>query len=385
MKMKVDRLFRRLVRAVILVAGIAPFLPSALPQTPPQPAAGKITALIPTGSVAREKKTYEAKKDMALFWQDTVKTERGGRARLRLEDGSILNVGSQASLVVTKHDPGKQQTDLELIYGKVRADVTKIATPDGHFEIHTKVAVCGVVGTEEYLEATDFATTVIALGGGQVRVSAADSRFPGATLLNPGEAISIIAGRAPGAKRLASAEEMQRAVQETEGESGATIDPGSSVAGRSFDAVITGKDLSATRGVSCSQAGLTVKTRGSITATQIPVTISVAADVPVGAYSLTIDRPQGPAVAGFAVASQQAIQMSQAGGGGSIQLPPTRDLTVLRGAEVPLDASTTTTPNGTQIVAYQWTVPNTSLAGSGSNYSVNTSSLPPGNYGVQLT
>src|SRR5258707_4812411 len=323
--MKLDWLVRWSVRAMILVGGIGPFLPCALPQTPQQPAAGKITALIPIGSVGREKKTYEAKKDMALFWQDLVKTERGGRARLRLEDGSILNVGSQASLVVTKHDPGKQQTDLELIYGKVRADVTKIAAPDGHFEIKTKVAVCGVVGTEEFLEASDLATTVIALGGGQVRVSSRDARFPGTTVLNPGETISIIAGRAPGSKRLASAEEMQRAVQDTEGESVATIDPGSSVAGRSFDAVISGKGLSAARGVSLSQEGLTVKTRGSITATQIPVTISVAADVPVGAYSLTIDRPQGPAVAGFAVASQQAIQMSQAGGGGSIRLPPSHD------------------------------------------------------------
>src|SRR6266849_3314940 len=383
--MKVDRIVRSSLRVLLFLAAAASLPAYPQPQTPQQPVAGKITALIPTGSVLRETKTYEAKKDMGVFWQDTVKTERGGRARLRLEDGSILNVGSQASLVVTKHDPGKQQTDLELIYGKVRADVTKIATPDGHFEIHTKVAVCGVVGTEEYLEATDFATTVIALGGGQVRVSAADSRFPGATLLNPGEAISIIAGRAPGSKRLASAEEMQRAVQDTEGESGATIDPGSSVAGRSFDAVISGKGLSAARGVSFSQEGLTVKTRGSITATQIPVTISVAADVPVGAYSLTIDRPQGPAVAGFAVASQQAIQMSQAGGGGSIQLPPSQDLTVTRGAKVPLDASKAQTPAGTQIVAYQWSVPNTPLSASGSNFSVNTSALPPGNYSVQLT
>jgi len=383
--MKVNRLVGLSVSAPLFLAAAASLSAYPQPQTPQQPVAGKITALIPTGSVLRETKTYEAKKDMGVFWLDTVKTDRGGRARLRLEDGSILNVGSQASLVVTKHDPGKQQTDLELIYGKVRADVTKIATPDGHFEIHTKVAVCGVVGTEEYLETTDLATTVIALGGGQVRVSAADLRFPGATLLNPGEAISVIAGRAPGAKRLATAEEMQRAVQDTEGESGATIDPGSSVPGGSFDAVITGKDLSATRGVSFSQAGLTVKVRGSITATQIPVTVSVAPDVPVGAYSLTIDRPQGPAVAGFAVASQQAVQLSLVGAGGSIQLPPTQDLSVTRGAKVPLDASTARAPAGTQIVAYQWSVPNTPLSASASSFLVNTSALPPGSYTVQLT
>src|SRR5712671_2435447 len=128
--MKVDRIVRSSLRVLLFLAAAASLPAYPQPQTPQQPVAGKITALIPTGSVLRETKTYEAKKDMGVFWQDTVKTERGGRARLRLEDGSILNVGSQASLVVTKHDPGKQQTDLELIYGKVRADVTKIAMPD---------------------------------------------------------------------------------------------------------------------------------------------------------------------------------------------------------------------------------------------------------------
>jgi hypothetical protein len=381
---KVDRLVHSLL-GVLLFLAVAGSLPaSPLPQTPPQPLAGRITALIPTGSVLREKKTYEAKKDMGVFWQDAVKTERGGRARLRLEDGSILNVGSQASLVVVKHDPGKQQTDLDLIYGKVRADVTKIATPDGHFEIHTKVAVCGVVGTEEYLDATDLATTVIALGGGQVRVSSSDPRFPGATLLNPGEAVSVIAGRAPGPKRLATSEEMSRAVQDTEGETGAAIDPGASVAGRTFDAIITGKDFIGTQSISSTQAGLTVKPRGEITATQIPVTITIAPEVPVGAYSLTINRPQGPAVAGFAVASQTAIEMAQSPGTNTIQLPSSQDFTVTQGAKIPLDASTTRTPPGSQIVAYQWTLPNTPLTGTGPDFLVNTSALAPGNYSVHL-
>lgn len=383
-RMRDHRLVRSSVFVLLFLAAAASLSAAPPPQTP-QPAAGTITALIPTGSVLREKKALEAKKDMPVLWLDTVKTERGGRARLRLEDGSILNVGSQASLVVTKHDPGKQQTDLELIYGKVRADVTKIATPEGHFEIRTKVAVCGVVGTEEFLEATEFATTVIALGGGQVRVTSADPRLTGATLLNPGEAVSVIAGRAPGPKRLATSEELSRAVQDTEGETGATIDPGASVAGRTFDAVITGKELTGTQSISSTQAGITVKTRGEITATQIPVTITVAAGVPVGAYPLTINRPQGPAVAGFAVASQTAIQMSQNPTASQIQPPASQDFTVTQGAKIPLDASTTHTPPGSQIVAYQWTIPNTQVSGSGSQFLVNTSGLTPGTYSVHLT
>jgi hypothetical protein len=382
--MRVDRLVRPSLPVLLFLAAAASLSAAPPPQTP-QPIAGKITALIPTGSVLREKKSLEAKTDMPVLWQDTVKTERGGRARLRLEDGSILNVGSQASLVVTKHDPGKQQTDLELIYGKVRADVTKIATPDGHFEIRTKVAVCGVVGTEEFLEATEFATTVIALGGGQVRVTSADPRLTGATLLNPGEAVSVIAGRAPGPKRLATSEELSRAVQDTEGETGATIDPGASVAGRTFDAVITGKDLAGTQSISSTQAGITVKTRGETTATQIPVTITIAPSVPVGAYPLTINRPQGPAVAGFAVASQTAIQMSQNPTASLIQPPASQDFTVTQGAKIPLDASTAHTPPGSQIVSYQWTIPNTPVTGSGPQFLVNTSALAPGTYSVHLT
>src|SRR5262250_1894117 len=227
--MKLGRSIGLFLGTGMLASGLLPYLAAAQAQSGQQPEAGKITALIPTGSVLRAKNTLEAKKDMSVLWLDTVKTDKGGRARIRLGDGSVLNVGSQASMVVTKHDPGKQQTELELIYGKVRADVTKISTPDGHFEIRTKVAVCGVVGTEEYIDSTDLATTVIALGGGQVRVSATDPRFPGDVLLNPGEAVSVVAGRGAGAKRQATAAELVQAVQETEGETGATMEPGASV------------------------------------------------------------------------------------------------------------------------------------------------------------
>jgi hypothetical protein len=366
----------------VLTVALLPRLLVAQAQSTVSPEAGKITTLIPTGSVVRAKNTLEAKKDMSVLWLDTIKTDRGGRARIRLGDGSVLNIGSQASMVVTKHDPGKQQTDIELIYGKVRADVHKIDTPDGHFEVHTKVAVCGVVGTQEYLETSDLATTVIALGGGQVRVSSTDPQYPGVVLLNPGETVSVIAGRGAGAKRQASAAEMLRAVEETEGETGATMEPGVSVAGRSFDAIITGKDLASARGVSFSQAGLTIKMRGEPSATQVPVSITVDAAVPVGTYAITIDRPQGPAVAGFAVTSATAI--TPAATSGPIVLPTAADFSVTRGAKIPLDASQARTPQGTQIVAYQWSVPNTGQTGSGPNFSVNTSLLPPGSYTVQL-
>src|SRR5262249_42773971 len=70
---------------------------------------------------------------------------------------------------------------------------------------------------------------------------------------------------------------------------------------------------------------------------------------------------------------------------GPIQLPPTQDFDVTRGAKIPFDASSARSPQGTQIVSYQWSVQNTTQSGSGSNFSVNTSLLQPGNYTVQLS
>jgi hypothetical protein len=42
-------------------------------------------------------------------WQDTVNAQANARARVTLDDGSVLNVGSDSSAKVTKHDAGAQQ------------------------------------------------------------------------------------------------------------------------------------------------------------------------------------------------------------------------------------------------------------------------------------
>src|SRR5260370_25948493 len=104
--MKVDRLARSCVPVLLLLTGDTPFCASALPQTP-QPVAGKITALIPTGSVLREKKDYEAKKDMAGLWQDTGHNPTGGRGPLPPGGGCIPETGSPAPSGAATHDARK--------------------------------------------------------------------------------------------------------------------------------------------------------------------------------------------------------------------------------------------------------------------------------------
>jgi hypothetical protein len=84
-------------------------------------------------------------------WLDVVNTQASARARIALDDGSVLNVGSDSSIKVVKHDGGAQQTELELTYGRLRSQAQKITKSDGKFEVKTPAGVAGVVGTDFFV------------------------------------------------------------------------------------------------------------------------------------------------------------------------------------------------------------------------------------------
>jgi hypothetical protein len=113
--------------------------------------AGEVSRVIPAVSIARSGKTITASAKTAVDWQDLVNTQANARARIALDDGSVLNVGSGSSMKVVKHDAGAQQTELELTYGKLRTQAQKIAKPDGKFEVRTPAGVAGVVGTDFFV------------------------------------------------------------------------------------------------------------------------------------------------------------------------------------------------------------------------------------------
>jgi PKD repeat protein len=349
------------------------------------PEAGKITAGVPVNYVVRERKQLEGKKDMAVQWGDVITTERGGRVRVRLNDGSVLNVGSQSSLLIQQHDAGTQNTQLELIYGRVRANATRIVAPGGEFKVRTKSAVAGIVGTEEYVESSDISTKVIALGGGMVTVTSTDPRFPDPTVLSPGETTTVVFGRAPAPKRVATAEELQRAVQETESDPIVNLSPNLASPGRTIQAVISGQGLADATGFTFTHPGIQAQRRGAATATAIPVTITVSDDVPPGTYTLTVARPAGPAQGAFVVTSPSLVAAVQEAAPTPIEVPPGASYSGIRGTNFSLDATGTRTPTGTQIISYQWRVLNTSITSNDPNFVVDTSVLAPGNYTVQLT
>jgi hypothetical protein len=110
--------------------------------------AGKITTLLPIVNVIRGAQQTPASVSESINWGDVINTGHLARARVALDDGSILSVGSDSNLAVVKHDPDAQQTDLDLNYGRVRARAAALVKPDAHFRVRTPVGVAGVVGTE---------------------------------------------------------------------------------------------------------------------------------------------------------------------------------------------------------------------------------------------
>jgi hypothetical protein len=127
--------------------------------------AGEISRVIPDVTVNRGGKNLIAAANFEVDWQDQINTLNNARARVGLDDGSVLNVGSDSLMRVVKHDAGAQQTELDLAYGKLRSRAQKIANPNGKYEVRTPAGVAGVVGTDFYVDyAVDLMNVVVFSG-----------------------------------------------------------------------------------------------------------------------------------------------------------------------------------------------------------------------------
>ena len=133
--------------------------------------AGEVSRVIPAVSIDRGPQKITASPKSAVNLKDVVVTQVNARARIALDDGSVLNVGSESSIQVTQYDAGAQQTRLELTYGKLRTQAQKVSKPDGKFEVHTPAGVAGVVGTD-FFASYDLVTKTmnVSVFEGQVRV-----------------------------------------------------------------------------------------------------------------------------------------------------------------------------------------------------------------------
>lgn len=141
--MKRDRQSAYQPALAVVMAWLLAVLP-LMAETP----AGQITALIPAAQ--RNNRTLKLKEQVDR--NDLLRTDRSGRARLSLRDGSILSLGSNSEFKMVEHNPGGQQTLLQLNFGKIRSRVVAISQPGGRFEVRTPLAVINVLGTDFYTQ-----------------------------------------------------------------------------------------------------------------------------------------------------------------------------------------------------------------------------------------
>ena len=264
------------------------------------PSAGKITALLPVARIIRgagkQAATIDAVRGQDLVWDDLVRTEKGGRARITLNDQSILSLGSQAELRIVKNDAKSQQTALQLSYGRLRAEVTTVTRQGGSFEVKTPTAVAGVIGT-------DFGTTT-GIGqsdficiSGTVNVSNSNPAVPGTVPCTPGTTTTVATGLAPTTPKPATPQQIQELIQDTEPAVIGSLSPTSALPGMTIDAAVTGSKLAAINKVSVSGSGVTASLSGTPTDTGATVHMVVSPSAAPGPRTLTLAKPSGASAA----------------------------------------------------------------------------------------
>ena len=147
--------------------------------------------------------------DAPVHEGDAIVT-RDGKARIALEDGSIVSVAENTRVRIGQYEraPGNVKARLALVSGALRLLVARIGR-GGHFEVETETAIAAVRGTDWLIEASPERTSV-ALLNGKVAVSGRDARTaPAVILQRPGHGTDVRRDQAPtppvpwGARRLA--------------------------------------------------------------------------------------------------------------------------------------------------------------------------------------
>ncbi|MBI4166337.1 MAG: FecR domain-containing protein [Acidobacteria bacterium] len=271
--------------------------------------AGEVSALLPKALAERA----TGSKDLALqdpvFWNDLVKTLEAGRLRIILEDQSVLSVGARSTMRIVQHDAKTRQTLLELGFGRVRARVVKGLAPQANFEVMTRTAALGSVGTEFYVRGDEKESTVIGLDD-KVRVRNRDTHIRGEEILSAGELTTVVAGQPPTPKRPATPQEMRQAMEETMPAQVARIEPFQAPAGSEPRVVISGAGIDHLPNLSHSDVPIVIEPGPCATLGYVTARLKLGKDTVPGIHEVTFDGPNGPIMAAFLVQPPGGIMPS---------------------------------------------------------------------------
>ncbi|MBL7175058.1 MAG: FecR domain-containing protein [Desulfobacteraceae bacterium] len=165
------------------------------------------------------KKGYWAKKKFPLFKGDTIVTQKRGRIRFSLNDGSILTMGSRTKMVINRsvyNEKKKSRSSfLSMAFGKARFKVRKLfGFRRSLFKVKTPTTVAGVRGSDWIMRTTLKLTEVIALEDTKLEVMSVDFPDVKPTLLTDLERTIVAAGALPTEVERVELEEIEQIKKE---------------------------------------------------------------------------------------------------------------------------------------------------------------------------
>lgn len=149
------------VVAVLMCVLLSPFHPLAAADTGGGETVGKVTGVV---SGAAQGGTRLSLRDTVAAKSDLT-TDDLGRLSIQLQEGSILNLGSDSRLRIVQQDLLTGNTVVELSSGRLRSRVTRVRKAGSKFEILTPHATITALGTDFFLDVTPSRTHVVVYTG----------------------------------------------------------------------------------------------------------------------------------------------------------------------------------------------------------------------------
>jgi ferric-dicitrate binding protein FerR (iron transport regulator) len=132
----------------------------------------------------------------SVNWGDTVHTLKTGKVEIRLDDTSVLTLGSLSILRLTKHDPQTQQAQVDFSGGYLRANVAEPVLAGTTLLLNTLTAAIRGQGTSFLVEGQPDRTKVYCTQG-EVAVRSITPTIAGEVTLHAGDFTTVIRGQPP--------------------------------------------------------------------------------------------------------------------------------------------------------------------------------------------
>ena len=160
---------------------------------------GRISALQGRATVLRQgvDRPDQLEMDSPLYRADTVQTATASKARLSLDDDTVVTMGELTTLRIVRAGTAQAGTAARVSVATGVARLVAQHVPGrAHAEAVTPTAVAAVRGTEWLLDVSGRGTGVLVVAG-QVVVSNARREIKGTVVLKPGEGTDVAPGKAP--------------------------------------------------------------------------------------------------------------------------------------------------------------------------------------------